>query len=365
MILLVTLAASVLGSVPLRGTVVSERGGPVAGATVLLIGAQRSGGPTVVARVTTDDRGRFELGRPESIGDALWPRPRLWVAAPGHSIASIGYRGPMPAAEEPVRVTLGPPGRAEFRVRKPDGSPAAGARVRVTRVKVSDNVEVPDELRGVASATTDAEGRATIDAFAPREVTSFEAEADGFGIQPRDEYPPTPGPKAITLRPIGRLEGRLVAVDPLDFKGWRVSATTRPMEPGRHDWPTGRGTSEVGPDGRYAIPEIAAGRLSFWIEWPDDSSVMPDFAAILPAVAPGRANVADIPLRPSTLVVGTVRERGTGDPVEGVRLYFYRPGENSSKVALTDAQGHFAVRSLGGKARLWVSDVPKTHVGTP
>lgn len=368
MILLVTLASAFvtgLGAVPLRGTVVSEAGEPVAGAKVLLTGAAKAGGYSVVARGATDEQGRFSLERPESLGDAPWSRPRLWVASPGHNIASIGYRGPLPEADAPVRVTLGPPGKTEFRVRKPDGSPAAGARVGVTRVKAEEYLDVPDELKDLASATTDAEGHATIDAFAPRAVTNFEAEADGFGIQPRDEYPPTPGPKEITLRPVGRLEGRLVAEGPVDFKGWRVSAETRPVEPGRHTWPSGRGSSAVGPDGRYAISEIAAGRLSLWIEWPDESPVMPDFAKALPALAAGRATVADVPLRPSTLVAGTVRERGTGAPVEGVRLYFYRPGENSGTLALTDAQGHFAVRSLGGKARLWVSNVPRTHVGIP
>jgi protocatechuate 3,4-dioxygenase beta subunit len=368
MIPFVTLAAAVaagLGAVPLRGKVVSEGGGPVAGATVVLTGAKVSGGPSVVARGTTDDQGQFALERPEHLGDAPWPRPRLWVAAPGRGIASIGFRGPLPGADEPARVTLGSPGRAEFRVRKPDGSPAAGARVRVTRVKTSEYVEVPDELEGFASATTDAGGRAVIDAFAPREVTNFEAKADGFGIQPRDEFPPTPGLKTITLRAVGRLEGRLIAEGPVDFKGWRVSADTRPSEPGQHTWPSGRGTSEVDPNGRYAIPEIAAGRLSFWIEWPDESPVLPEFTKVLPAVAAGRSNAADIPLKPSTTVVGTVRERDTGAPVDGVKLHFFRPGENGSKVVVTDARGQFTVRSLGGKAKLWVSQTPKTHVEIP
>ena len=368
MIPFVTLAAAVaagLGAVPLRGTVVSDGGGPVAGATVILTGATTPGGAPVVARGTTDDRGLFSLERPDSTGEAPWPRPRLWVAAPGRRIATIGYRGPLPGADEPVRVTLGPPGRAEFRVRKPDGSPAAGARVRVTRVKASEYVEVPDELKGLASATADADGRAVIDAFAPREVAHIEAEADGFGLQGRDELPPTAGPKTITLRPAGRLEGRLVADGPVDFKGWRVTASTWPEGPRQSPWPTGRGSAVVGPDGRYTIPEIAAGRLSFWIDWPDESPVMPDFAAALPAVASGRANVADIPLGRSTEVVGTVRERGTGAPIAGVKLHFYRPGEGSSTVVETDARGHFTSRSLGGKARLWFSDVPKTHVEIP
>src|SRR5205807_1556375 len=104
--------------------------------------------------------------------------------------------------DSPVILTLGPPARAEFRVESPDGAPVAGARVRVT-IAGPGYVALPPRVVERTTAATDVEGRAVVDAFEPSRVFTAEAEAQGYGIQPRLFDPPTAGVLRIALHPIG------------------------------------------------------------------------------------------------------------------------------------------------------------------
>jgi hypothetical protein len=82
-------------------------------------------------------------------------------------------------------------------------------------------------------------------------------------------------------------------------------------------------------------------------------------------VEPGRVNRVEIPVRSAATIEGVIRERGTGASVPGVLLYLFRPGESSGADARTDGQGRFRFRSLPGKARIMISEVPPTHIQAP
>lgn len=367
-----TLLLAVLADVPttpLVGQVVDSTGAPVAGADLVLTGLPEPGGEQpVAARGRTGDDGRFALERPADLaGEGRWRPPQLWVSYPGDRLAHVAFPGPLPAADAPLRVVLPPRGTVEFRVEGPDGQPVAGARVRV-KIIAPSFAAPPAELAARVEATTDADGRATLDALSGEQVAQVEVEADGLGLQPRYFDPPLAGPRRVTLRPAGSLEGRFVTDDGRPLHNWKVSATTQVNdEAGGGSGPAGR--TEVVPlaeDGSFRFPALAAGALDLWVNWPEgpDPEVMPDWPQGMTLHA-GRANRVEIPVRPAATITGVIRERGSGAPVPGVTLHLVRPGESSSANMTTDAEGRFTYRSLPGQARIWISDVPPTHVRAP
>ena len=137
MALLTPVAWLALGlTVPLSGTVVDGAGRPVAGATVWLgdtIATRQ--GPEVLATAATDELGSFRLERAEDLAGrgVIWS-PTLWAFKPGSRIACVEFKRNVPAADEPVRLVLGPPASAPLRVLRADGKPAEGASVRVVHV---------------------------------------------------------------------------------------------------------------------------------------------------------------------------------------------------------------------------------------
>jgi hypothetical protein len=365
------LLLAVLGDEPtttLAGQVVDAMGAPAAGADVVLTGFPKSRKLPTVARGKTDAAGRFALERPANLaGEGPWRAVRLWASRPGDRLVHVAFPGPLPAAGEPVRLALPPRGAAEFRVEGPDGRAVAGARVRVRGV-APVFVAPPEELARRVEATTDADGLARIDAVSGAQVSYVEVEADGLGIQPRYFDPPLGGRKRLALRPAGSVEGRFVADDGRSLRGWKVSATTQANdEPGGRGGPAGRAEAvALAEDGSFRFPAIAAGSLDLWVDCPEgpDPDILPAWPRGM-AVRAGRDNRVEIPVRPATLVEGVIRERGTGAPVPGVKLHMFRPGETAGANAETDAQGRFSFRSLPGKARAGINDVPPTHVRAP
>jgi len=82
-------------------------------------------GPEVLATAGTDDRGRFRLERADALAGrgGMWS-PTLWAFQPGSRLAFVEFKRKVPAADEPVRLVLGPPTSAPIRVLRPDGTPA-------------------------------------------------------------------------------------------------------------------------------------------------------------------------------------------------------------------------------------------------
>lgn len=356
-------------TVALSGRVVDATGAPAGGAEILLAGLPKSNGDRpIVARGKADEAGRFALRRPATLaGENDWRAARLWASRPGDRLAFASFSGPLPPPGEEVRLALPPRGRAEFRVEGPDGRPVAGAKVRVKSLAPT-HVPVPEALAARVEATTDAEGRATIEAVGGEQVAQAEVEADGFGLQPRYFDPPLPGPRRIALRPAAALEGRFVAEDGRPLRGWKVSAsTTIDDEPGGPRGPAGRAESiPLAEDGSFRFPAIAAGALGLWVDWPDgqDPDVLPAWPKTM-EVRVGRANRVEIPLRRASEVAGVIRERGTGKPIEGVKVYVFRQGESTGANATTDAQGRYSLRSLPGKVRGGISEVPPEYIQAP
>ncbi|HEV3122494.1 MAG TPA: hypothetical protein VGY53_11355, partial [Isosphaeraceae bacterium] len=138
----------------LVGRVVTPGGDPVAGADLVLVGLP-SYDPPVVARGKSGEDGRFSLDRPTALAGDHHPAraPILWAVKAGFRVSATRFPEALPRPDEPVRIVLEPPGKAEVRVEGPDGQPIAGVKVLPERLK-STYTTVPDVVADLASAIT-------------------------------------------------------------------------------------------------------------------------------------------------------------------------------------------------------------------
>ncbi len=359
----------VLGmTVPLSGTVVDADGRPVAGATVWL-GDTHWGrhGPEVLATAQTDDRGHFQLERADELSGRVsqWS-PTLWAYKPGSRVAFLEFKRKLPGSDQPVRLVLGPPVATALRVLQADGKPAAKAKVQVVELSLKAP-RPPDKMLDRFVATTDANGRATLDGFAPADIFALYVTAAGQIVQALSI---DPGSGTVKLRPVGRLKARIVADDPRPnaLRGWMITAQSRPTEPGYvGPYITHWIRKTTGDDGRVEFPSIAEGQIDWNIKPPEGSNylVVKEPAA---AIRAGGTEDVEIKVVRAVRVEGTVLDEPDGAPVPRVTIDL-DPLMHSGSVNrfVTDAQGHFSTLIRPGQARFiyWPYDIPKTHFMPP
>jgi hypothetical protein len=189
-------------TIPLTGKVVGPGGEPVIGAELILVGLP-SYDPPIVARGNSGEGGLFSLDRPIALAGDHHPQraPILWVLKPGFRVSATRFPEALPKPDEPMRIVLEPPGRAEVRVEGPDGKSRGRVRVLPERLK-THNTNVPDIVADLASATTGPDGLAIIDAVSTEELTYADVHSREFGIQGRWIAPKPGKPAVITLRPV-------------------------------------------------------------------------------------------------------------------------------------------------------------------
>ena len=276
-------------TVSLTGTVVGPGGEPVVGADLILVGLP-SYDPPLIAKGKSGEGGRFSLERPAELAGDHDPHraPILWAVKPGLRATATRFPEALPKPDEPVRVVLEPPGKAEVRVERPDGQPLQGAKVLPQRLK-TDYTTVPDAVAELARATTGPDGLAILDSVSSEELTYVDVHSREFGIQGRPIVCKPGKPAVVALRPVSTWKGRLSAEDPKHARGWRVRAWSRvggrdPNEP--HET-TGYVETTTDEAGRFALAPIAVGGLQLDLKPPGDLPVLADLPR-LPAVREGR-----------------------------------------------------------------------------
>jgi beta-lactamase regulating signal transducer with metallopeptidase domain len=352
----------------ITGTVVTADGKPVAEADVWLAawGYPRTRAATL-GKARTDSTGRFRLvismdkqaGR--SLGwRALWAhktglRPARLL--PPDDTKSLGFD-----SGQDVRITLDPPIPSAIRLLDPEGMPVAGGRVSVVLLNDGRSI-LPDELSERLAQRTDADGRVALSVFSLESIRCIRVTLASYGTQ--DFYSGDQGFKEgaeLKLRPVVTLEGRITADDPNAVGGVPVYLSTYPK-----DLPqlTGQGRSEAVSDdqGRFSIPALAIGRLSIWPDLPEDSLYRAIKVRDYDLDLASRTAI-EIPLKRRIHVRGVVRERGTGNPIEGVGVKFRSSEELSGvlKFVQTDVQGRYEALALpGSKSVLHLSE-PKGYL---
>ncbi len=355
-IVLVGLAAGVvpgstalgkMPSVPVSGVVVDAEGRPAAGAQVFLTGLQTVGGwPPVLGRATTDDAGKFHFEAPADADDPNAPAAAaLWAVRPGALVAARVLRpGTLPPGL-PVKFVLGPPARAVFDVVGPDGKPVSGARV-IPRAIEREASAAPDALGMLVAARTDANGRAVITAFFPEEIATIFVEAPGLGTQQFGFRPSGVGPKPVSLFPVGRVKGRVLADDSKELRELPLVVATfhsRQVSPA-----AGLFHVVTSAEGRFDLAEVPEGRLNVALLSQPGS---PWFGRMenQPQVVAGMTAEVTLKLVRGVRVRGLVRERGTGRPIAGVAVNLGFGGEP----VRTDAEGRYDGFAPPGKRLIY------------
>jgi protocatechuate 3,4-dioxygenase beta subunit len=275
-----------------EGRVVDERGAPVAGAEVRILG--EPGSEAVVPlrdQFTSSADGRFSFAAPE---DAVL-EARKPGFAPGRG--RVDYTARV-TGRLTLRLTQARTGllAIEGVVEDARGTPLSGATVTAQAQASRDE----------AAARTGADGRFRLDALAPG---GWWIRAERAGFAPAAIVVQA-GATSVRLRLVagGRIEGRV-----RDQRGRPVAPFTVIVQS-----VTVRAVSVVDPDGRYVLEDLAPGTAVLSVVAP---GYAPSAEARVPVPAPGTAPaVMDFDLTAGGRLSGVVLTRGSRTPVAGANV---------------------------------------------
>ncbi len=235
---------------------------------------------------------------------------------------------------------LGPGTQTEFALTDPDGQPIAEARVVPTRVM---EIPVPESLAQHFACVTDRQGRLMLRGLPRAVVGELRVETPRLGIQ---RVAVTGAEKTpIALAPVGQIHGRLVAPAefPQPITGVKVRVRSKV---GGFDGSGKAGEAEVDcdPSGRFEVPVIAAGLVAFELVFDRDKGTPLRGEAPRGLVLKAGSRLeTTIPLRPTVLVRGVVREKESKRPIAGVQLAI-NSQLGGDRFAVSDAAGNYAAR---------------------
>ena len=304
-------------------------GGPASGAEVLALDplGERTDppGPAVRARKTAGEDGRVTF-------DVLGGTTLLRFAASLDGEAAVSESMDLKLIADgtdvpTVELDLSAGVTPRVRALDPDGTPVAGAAVRLQRLYVRETWAL------VLTATTDADGVATFPALPKLDwVWSAEIVVRAEGRVPAAEIVPKARldaevidfvvPRAATVR------GRAVdeAGAPVVRAGVRI---------------VGQGVIETsGADGAFVITALP----------PDGGVLVVEHIGFAPSVVenlPGGtdSDVGDVILRPGRTLRGKVTD-SAGEPLAGVDVTVTDPRSQSTVTSATDAEGAFTFEDL-------------------
>ncbi len=337
------------------GVVVDEAGGPVAGAVVRAIRGRPASVKMDFLRVIR------ELPRPypavESVVTGPDGRFALKKLVPGPYDIEVGAKGfrttvekdrivtPEAAGGE-IRVVLGAGHVLKGRVVRRTEGPLAGLRV-VCCVQPNDEREmfgVVEKGLGLTGET----GEFTIDGLgAGVHFVAVETEGEPYYLGLNVNIPHE-GTLEIVLEGDATLEGKVsdpekgplagAQVYIVDFRGGSPSV----------------GFAVTDAEGRYALRSLKSGPVQLFMVQAEGYGVYPeDFMSVLQGggsdlvLVPGR-NEKDVSLGRGGIVRGLVREQGTENPVEGVRVSLASVSAffGGQRSGTTNAEGRFEITSV-------------------
>ncbi len=338
----------------ISGMVVNADGKPVAAARVWLVAVSRpeSGTLAVLRRTTTGKDGAFRLPAPSREALSVMIRPALWAYRPGATVAwTVRDRKDESRLEDrPQRLTLRGPTPIRVRILDPDGKPLPAAVVGVRYIH-SARTSVPDELIGQSSSVTEADGRATLAAFPPDQIEGVRVESRQFGQQVAMFRWGVQGEPTIQLRPVARVQGKYTADDPAAVRRLTVRVHSRRIGKGPEVY--AQAIAVTDDLGRFEVPTIAAGELSISTEAPGPSEYYAP-GMVSASVEPGKQAHIQIGLTKAVRVRGEVRDRDTHQPLAGVGLRYFGPGQTGLPQVKTDANGRYEALALPGEGSRFV-----------
>lgn len=333
-VLLLLLAPLVALAEPtvLSGRAVDPDGKPVAGATAAAWDALASWEPRLVT-ATTDATGAFALPlKRERTPGPQW-RHAILLSKPGLPSELVEGK---PGGT--VTVTLGGSPAARLGVvRRADGTPVAGATVRVEGLVSADDAEVRFALLGpgTPTTTTDAAGAFGFTGYGRSAVPSVVVSAAGLAAA-EGTLARVGEPLEFILQATGAISGRV-------RRGAQPQAPPLPgLKISAYGGPGAMVAAVTAADGTYLLRDVPPGTVQMSVEPPAGLAAPPRRAL---ALVPGQAlKGVDFALTPGGLLRGTVLS-AEGAPVAGAQVFAHAADEGGSTGnARTDAQGRYELR---------------------
>lgn len=338
----------------LTGVVVDPSGRPVDGAELRLVRSGSDKVPLDLAGRSGPD-GRFRLAGAPARG-----RFTLLCRKAGLAPASLPVElgGAAGQAGRPLRVVLAPGLAGGGRVVDPAGAPVAGARVALRPGLAA----VPSLSAGTGeewTAESDAAGRFRLAGLLPGRY-ELEATAPGFartvlpgiGVPEGSGAPGSPGSPgepgsdhAIDLGTIALSPGLVLEGEVVDGEGRPLPAPPAvEIEVLHHPRAFRRGPLQVerltaGPDGRFRVPDLAAGEVLNLTFYRPGYADRPVSDVTVPA-APLR-----VVLAPAGRIRGRVVDTGR-QPVAGARILVESPTGGTGAREPSDGAGEFAAEGV-------------------
>jgi hypothetical protein len=127
-------------------------------------------------------------------------------------------------------------------------------------------------------------------------------------------------------------------------------------------WPT-EGYARVQPDeqGRFVVPAIAAGSLRIAAVVDENSPLRPKLPENI-TVEADKTTKLEIPMVPTVVVRGSIREKDTGKPIPGACITISYGIFRQYVIPVSDAQGRYTARVLPGRVSLHVTCMPSEYV---
>ncbi len=333
----------------IAGAVKDESGGAIGGARLWL--PLNYDDDKRLVEATTTAAGAFTLRVP-----AAWTEPEaltgtIWCYAKDHQIAAVSaYQQLKRRSQSPIEFVLKPKADTGFIVKDAGGAPVAGARVEPFHFFANGSYDIiPGQLREVLAQETDAGGRVFFPEMGRDGFFNVQVTAEGYGVQQLrlQDRATEPAIRTITLRPTGRLEGRMVCDDKAAIKSAHVYVYQEDFL-GEHT--SGIASPEVSADGRFVVPAFAEGPIKLIIRVDQSLAIRPRIPERLEIYAGKTTDVA-VPFERTVRARGRVETKGDGAPVAGATVHVYYGSFRQGETVLTDADGRFVVNVLAGKVR--------------
>ena len=164
----------------------------------------------------------------------------------------------------------------------------------------------------------------------------------------------------LTLVPVGRLEGRILAEQPDLYRNMKITIETEIGS--ASDLQNGKGDVllSVDQEGRFVIPHIAAGWIEIYATIDERLPVRPRLPGRRQIeVVPGKTTRIEIPLEMAVHAHGVIRIKGSGEPVAGATISVGYGTGRQSEHAKSDDAGNFQAWVLPGNVRMQVIHIPQ------
>jgi beta-lactamase regulating signal transducer with metallopeptidase domain len=367
----------------IAGKVVDHDGKPLADAHVWWIvfdhGVRR---PTVLAECACDRAGRFRMeissdGKPP----ATRPNDELWALAPGKKSNALGETEKLQVTEGPatsnvsseVVIHLDPAPDFSFLVNNAGGRPVGGASLErlwcgqyfpgALLGEFLADPEWPAPFRDRDRVTTDASGVAHLSAHSDEiRITARECgiqtihlphvQPPVFPIGGKERY--VVKRRSINLRPVGRVEGQVIADDLRSVRGIKLRISTSWEQ--SETFVEGSAIVMTDDAGQFVIPAIAAGKLRFkLLDAPANPSLIPVARHI--DVRAQETTHLEIRMERPVLIDGMIRAERTGEPIAGAEIYLGGGLQQGEKLT-SNAQGQYHARFPAGQILLKEISLP-------